>query len=138
MNLNRVMFTLSLTLALAVGAQGSMSTVAEKARAAKQHATEIEAMLKTKNIDAAKVAEKASLLHNHAVEIHQTVSSMDNKSAEVAKVEEAARIMKVLTETKLNLAKNATAKDRDALRASAKNLAIRAEQIAKTAARIGG
>jgi hypothetical protein len=136
------MLTLSLTLALAVGAQGSMSTVAEKARAAKQHATEIEAMLKTKNIDAAKVAEKASLLHNHAVEIHQTVSSMENKSAEVARVvarvEEAARIMKVLTETKLNLAKNATAKDRDALRASAKNLALRAEQIAKTAAKIGG
>lgn len=78
MKLNRVMFTLSLTLALAVGAQGSMGTVAEKARAAKQHATEIEAMLKTKDIDAAKVAEKASVLHHHAVDIHQTVSLMDN------------------------------------------------------------
>lgn len=138
MKLNQVMACLSLTLALAVGAQANMGSVAEKARAAKQQATEIEAMLKSKNIDPAKLAEKASLLHDHVVEIHQTVSSIEAKSAEVAKVEEAARIMKVLTETKLSMAKNATAKDRDALRASAKNLAIRAEQIARTAAKIGG
>jgi predicted transposase YbfD/YdcC len=132
------MLTLSLTLALAVGAQASMNTVAEKARAAKQHATEIEAMLKTKNMDAAQVAEKAKLLHSHAVEIHETVSSMDRANAEIARVQDAAQILKVLTESKLNLAQNATAKDRDALRASAKNLAIRAEQIAKTASKIGG
>lgn len=138
MKFNQVMLTLSLTLALAVGAQASMSTVAEKARAAKQQAAEIEAMLKAKDLDAAKLAEKASLLHNHATEIHKTVSAMDRANADIAKVQDAAQIMKVLTESKLNLAKNATAKDRDALRASAKNLAIRAEQIAKTAAKIGG
>lgn len=138
MKLNQVMLTLSLTLALAVGAQASMNTVAEKARAAKQHAAEIEAMLKSKNVDTAKVAEKANLLHSHAVEIHETVASMDRANAEIARVQDAAQILKVLTESKLNLAQNATAKDRDALRASAKNLAIRAEQIAKTAAKIGG
>jgi hypothetical protein len=132
------MLTLSLTLALAVGAQANMGTVAEKARAAKQHAAEIEMMLKSKQVDTAKVAEKASVLHEHAVEIHKTVSAMDRANAEIAKVQDAAQILKVLTESKLNLAKNATPKDRDALRASAKNLAVRAEQIAKTASKIGG
>ncbi len=138
MKVNKVMLTLSLTLALAVGAQASMGSVAEKARAAKQQAEEIHALLKTKNVDAAKVAEKASLLHNHAIDLHQTAAAMDRSSAEVAKVQDAVEIFKVLAEIKLNVAQNATAKDREALKASARNLATRAEWIAKTAAKIGG
>lgn len=138
MKVNKAMLTLSLTLALAVGAQASMSTVAEKAQAAKKEAAEIEMLLKSKAADPAKVAEKAGLLHSHAVAIHETVASMERANADIAKVQDAAQILKVLSESKLNLAKNATPKDREALRASAKNLAVRAEQIAKTAAKIGG
>ena len=126
MKVNQTMLTLSLTLALAMGAQASMSTVAEKARAAKQQAEEIQVLLKTKTLDAAKVAEKASLLHGHAVALHQTAAAMDRANADIARVQDAAEILKVLTESKLNVAQNATAKDREALRASAKNLPISA------------
>lgn len=135
---NQTILTLSLTLALAMGAQASMGSVAEKARAAKQQAEEIQALLKMRQLDTAKVAEKASVLHDHAVELHRVAAAMERSNADIAKVQDAAEILKVLTESKLNVAQNATAKDREALRASARNLAVRAEMIAKTAAKIGG
>ncbi len=138
MNVNQTVVALSLTLALAVGAHASMGSVAEKARAAKQQAEEIQVLLKAKQLDAAKVAEKASLLHDQAIELHQVAAALERSNADIAKVQDAAEIMKVLTESKLNVAQNATAKDREALKASARNLATRAGWIAKTAAKIGG
>jgi uncharacterized protein (DUF3084 family) len=134
----KLIYTLALTLALSVGAFANMKTVAEKARAAQQHAQEIDAMLKAKSFDTAKIAEKANALHSQAVEMHEVLATADRSNAEVAKLHDAAQILKVLTQTKLDMAAKATDKDRGALRATAQNLATRAEQIAKAASKIGG
>ena len=54
------------------------------------------------------------------------------------KMKASVEVLKVLTENKAKALASADAKERERLRATAKNIAMRAEQLVKTSQKIGG
>ncbi|MCX6603343.1 MAG: hypothetical protein NTV52_07105 [Acidobacteria bacterium] len=84
------------------------------------------------------VATKVETLHRHVISMHDEMASADRSNAEQAKRQDDATILKTLTENKMNLAANATAKDRAALRMTAANRMSRTSMILSAAGKIGG
>ncbi len=110
-----------------------MKTIAEKAAAARTEALAIESLLKSKRPDMAAAAARAEVLDKHVTELHEAA-----QTANLEQVKASAEVLKVITENKAKQLASADPKDRDRFRATAKNIAMRAEQIWKTSQKIGG
>jgi hypothetical protein len=141
-----VILTTSAMLTAAMGAEPStttgsgsspMKTISEKALAVQKEALAIEGILKMKSPDLAMVAERAGTLDKHVAEMQAAMSSVE-AVGEAAKMKASVDVLKVLTENKAKQLAEADDKDRGRFRATAKNIAMRAEQIRKTSQKIGG
>ncbi|MBL8238997.1 MAG: hypothetical protein JNM66_16360 [Bryobacterales bacterium] len=110
-----------------------MKTMTEKALAAKNEALAIDGILKSKSPDMAAAAARAEALDKHVAELQAAAqeAGMDHMKAPVD-------VLKVLTENKAKQLASADAKARNQYRATAKNIAMRADKIAKAAQKIGG
>lgn len=140
-----MILTTSAMLTAALGAEpattgsGSspMKTISEKALAVQKEALAIEGILKMKSPDLAMVAERAGTLDKHVAEMQEAMSGME-AVGEAAKIKASVDVLKVLTENKAKQLAEADAAERGRFRATAKNIAMRAEQIRKTSQKIGG
>lgn len=114
--------------------------VAEKALAAHKEALAIDGMLRSKTLDFASVAQRAEALDKHVAELQEALSGLDANAhgAVVQKLTDSANMLKVITSNKLKGLPNADASQRGRFRATAKNIAMRAEEILKTSRKIGG
>jgi hypothetical protein len=121
------------------GAAAPIKQVSEKAMAAHKEALAIEGMLKAKKPDLAAATARAEALHQHVMEMHAAAQAVDSGVPEAEKMKASVDVLKVLTENKakqISAVNNGS--DRERFRATAKNIAMRAEQILKTSRKIGG
>ena len=121
------------------GAAAPIKQVSEKAMAAHKEALAIEGMLKAKKPDLAAAKARAEALHQHVMEMHAAAQAVDSGVPEAEKMKASVDVLKVLTENKakqISAVNNGS--DRERFRATAKNIAMRAEQILKTSRKIGG
>lgn len=107
--------------------------IAEKAAAVRTEALAIEGILKSKNPDMAAAKARAEALDKHVAEMKEAAQNVTDE-----KVKASVEVLKVLTENKAKALASADAKERDRFRATAKNIAMRAEQLVKTSQKIGG
>lgn len=120
-------------------ASSPLQQVSEKAMAAHKEALAIEGMLKAKQPDLAAAMARAEALHQHVVDMQTAAQTVDGSAAEVEKMKASVDVLKVLTENKAKLISGiSNGGDRERFRATAKNIAMRAEQILKTSRKIGG
>jgi len=115
-----------------------MKAISEKALAAHKEALAIEGLLKGKSPDMAAAAARAEALDQHVTELQEATRSLEQSGTEVAKMRASVDVLKVLTEQKAKRLPGADASERSQFRATAKNIAMRAEQILKTSQKIGG
>ena len=121
------------------GAAAPIKQVSEKALAAHKEALAIEGLLKTKNPDLAAASARAEALHQHVVDMQTAAQSVESGLPEAEKMKASVDVLKVLTENKAKMISGVTnGGDRERFRATAKNIAMRAEQILKTSRKIGG
>lgn len=133
------LFTLIFTSALLTVALADtpLKTVSEKALAAQKEALAIEGMLKSKQPDLAVATARAEALHQHVLEMHTAAMAVETPGSEQMKA--SVDVLKVLTENKAKQIATATnGGERERFRATAKNIASRAEQILKSTRKIGG
>lgn len=119
---------------------GGLKTVSEKALAAQQEALAIHDMMKAKQPNLTAAAERAAALDKHVGELHEAVKAMDSSLSgpDGQQLKASVEVLKVLTESKAKRMAEAQANQRGTYRDTAKNIAMRAEQILKTSRRIGG
>lgn len=117
----------------AATSSGSLKLVSEKALAAHQEALAIEGMLKTKTPDMAAAAARAEALDKHVADLQEAAVGLNDQQ-----IKASVDVLKVLTENKAKQMAAGNAKERDRYRATAKNIAMRAEQILKNSRKIGG
>lgn len=119
---------------------GGLKTISEKAMAAQQEALAIHDMMKAKQPNLTAAAERAATLDKHVGELHEAVKSMESglTGPDGQQLKASVEVLKVLTETKVKRLSEAQMSDRGTYRATAKNIAMRAEQILKTSRKIGG
>ena len=110
-----------------------MKTIAEKALAAKSEALAIEGILKSKAPDMSAAAARAESLDKHVADMQSAMQDTGD-----GQLKASVDVLKVLTENKAKQLSAGDAKERDRFRATAKNIAMRADKIAKTAQKIGG
>jgi hypothetical protein len=109
-----------------------LKTIAEKAAAARAEALAIDGILKAKNPDMAAAKSRADALDQHVADMHHAAQNLTDE-----KLKASVEVLKVLTENKARDLAAADAKERGRFRATAKNIAMRAEQLVKTSQRIG-
>ena len=120
-------------------ASAPLQQVSEKAMAAQKEALAIEGMLKARKPDLAAATARAEALHQHVVDMHTAAQSVESGLPEAERMKASVDVLKVLTENKAKQISNVTnGGDRERFRATAKNIAMRAEQILKTSRKIGG
>lgn len=120
-------------------ASAPIKQVSEKAMAAHKEALAIEGLLKTKNPDLATATARAEALHQHVVEMQTAAQAVESGVPEAEKMKASVDVLKVLTENKAKMISGVNnGGDRERFRATAKNIAMRAEQILKTSRKIGG
>ena len=107
--------------------------IAEKAAAVRTEALAIEGILKAKNPDMAAAKARAEALDQHVAEMQEAAKNLSDESMKAS-----VEVLKVLTENKAKALASADAKERDRFRATAKNIAMRAEQLVKNSQKIGG
>jgi ornithine--oxo-acid transaminase len=76
---------------------------------------------------------RAEVLDQHVAEMQQAAQNVGDE-----KMKASVEVLKVLTENKAKALASADAKERDRFRATAKNIAMRAEQLVKSSQKIGG
>lgn len=112
-------------------------TISEKAQAAQKEALAIETMLKSKSPDMTAVAARAEALDKHAGEMAEAAKSLEQPGPDAMRIKASVDVLKVLTENKAKQMATADAGERSRFRATAKNIAMRAEQISKNAQKLG-
>lgn len=122
------------------GTANAFKPVSEKALAAHKEALAIDGMLRSKNLDFAVVAQRAETLNQYVDELHEALQSLDasQHGAVVQKLTDSANMLKVIASNKAKELTGADASQRARFRATAKNIAMRAEEILKTSRKIGG
>ena len=119
--------------ATAASGASPIKTIAEKAAAVRSEALAIDGILKAKNPDMAAAKARAEALDQHVADMHQAAQNLNDE-----RMKASVEVLKVLTENKARALADADAKQRDRFRATAKNIAMRADQIMKTSQKIGG
>lgn len=134
------LFSASALLTAALAADPAATTgaspikmIGEKAAAVRTEALAIEGILKAKNPDMAAAKARAEVLDQHVAEMKEAAQNVGDE-----KMKASVEVLKVLTENKAKALASADAKERDRFRATAKNIAMRAEQLVKTSQKIGG
>lgn len=118
-----------------------LKAISEKALAAQQEALAIHDMMKSKQPNLTAAAERAATLDKHVAELHEAVKSVEGSALagpDGQQLKASVEVLKVLTETKAKRMAEAQANQRGTYRDTAKNIAMRAEQILKTSRKIGG
>lgn len=135
------LFSASALLTAALAADPAAATtgaspikmIGEKAAAVRTEALAIEGILKAKNPDMAAAKARAEVLDQHVAAMKEAAQNVGDE-----KMKASVEVLKVLTENKAKALASADARERDRFRATAKNIAMRAEQLVKTSQKIGG
>ncbi len=116
-----------------------LKQVSEKAMAAQKEALAIEGLLKARHVNLTEATARAEALHQHVVDMHTAAQAVESDLPEAEKMKASVDVLKVLTENKAKkISGVSNGGDRERFRATAKNIAMRAEQILKTSRKIGG
>ena len=125
----------------ATGGNAPMKMVTEKALAAQKEALAIEGMLRLKLPDMAAAAARAEALHQHVTDMQGAAQALDGATSarpDVTKMKMSVDVLKVLTGNKAKELAGADASERARFRGTAKNIAMRVEDILKTSRKAGG